>query len=483
MLRQTEFKLPFGIPVLVYHLLCYVVLIMLTTNRWSSAIMLFLCWLWQIVGFFACFTVMKRPDYHQVRAKYKKNTLLYEENGVTILKPLHGVPKRLSVNLEEYFRLNYPKYELIFCIQEKEGQDELLALIDALVKKYPDVDATVSVGFTDWGINPKVCNMGTGYNAAKYELVWIADANIVCSDCVIQDMVEKFSADDKVGLVHQVPWMISGPGKTPHDPYSMEGYISGGSVLDRWYFATGHARGYFGVNFMLFTCLNGMSAMIRKSHVETLGGLKHFAQFVAEDSELGVAFDNHGFKTQLCCHAGLQNLAETTFEVFIDRRVRWSRLRYNMPKIAPGGPWELVTESHFYAMICAAAMCRHLGLGHMTVPAVLAHAFIWCMFDASMFAFLDRSVGLPEAWEDKPSNNLFFDWGKVSTEPGGLKRFVYNLVRHYLLWIVREVSVLIIIGKALINVRHVEWGGRKFQLRGAKRSLSVEQKLNEKGDR
>ena len=42
-------------------------------------------------------------------------------------------------------------------------------------------------------------------------------------------------------------------------------------------------------------------------------------------------------------------------------------------------------------------------------------------------------------------------------------------------------SVLIIIGKALYNVRHVEWGGKQFQLRGAARSASVEQKLNEQG--
>lgn len=486
MLRHSEFKLPCGLPVLAYHLLCFCVLGLLTcATEWSAAVVLFLVWVWQLVGLYATVTALRRPDYDAVRSKYTAGTptaQLYADNGVSILKPLHGVPKRLAANLEEYFRLRYPKYELLLCIQEEKGQGALLALIDSLMKKYPHVDAKVSIGFTDWGINPKVCNMGTGYELAKYDLVWIADANIVCSDCVLQDMVERFAGDpDKCGLVHQVPWMISGPGKTPHDPYSMEGYISGGSVLDRWYFATGHARGYFGVNYMLFTCLNGMSAMVRKTHMETLGGLRHFAQFVAEDSEIGVAMDTHGFKTHLCRHAGLQNLAETTFSVFIDRRVRWARLRYNMPKIAPGGPWEILIESHFCAMLCVAALCWHLQAGPLLVPVVLTHAFIWCMCDAAMFAFLDRSVGLPEAWEDKPSNNLFFDWGKVSTEAGGLQRFAYNLLRHYLLWLVREVSVLIIIGKALYNVRHVEWGGKQFQLRGAARSASVEQKLNEQG--
>ena len=33
---------------------------------------------------------------------------------------------------------------------------------------------------------------------------WIADANIVGSDCVIQDMVSQCVADENVALVHQV---------------------------------------------------------------------------------------------------------------------------------------------------------------------------------------------------------------------------------------------------------------------------------------
>ena len=88
--------------------------------------------------------------------------------------------------------------------------------------------------------------MGTGYQDSKYELVWIADANIVASDATIQDMVEKLVLDPLCGLCHQVPWIISGPGN--YGKLSELGNISGGSVLDRWYFATGHARGYFFAN-------------------------------------------------------------------------------------------------------------------------------------------------------------------------------------------------------------------------------------------
>lgn len=223
------------------------------------------------------------------------------------------------------------------------------------------------------------------------------------------------------------------------------------------------------------TCLNGMSSMIKKTHLETVGGLKHFAQFVAEDSEIGVALDTKGYTSQLCSHAGLQNLAETDFSVYIDRRVRWSRLRFNMPKTSITGPFEVLQETHFYMMLVSIALSWHWNVWEMVVPIALAHAAAWMLVDCAVFAMLDRSIGLPEVWEDTPNNNLYFDWGKVSTESGGLLRFIYNFIRHYNLWLVREATVFWIIIKALTDISHVAWGGKKFELRGANSKSKVKQ--------
>jgi hypothetical protein len=181
--------LPFGMSVYQYHAFAACVLLGVCFTTWTAVPMYLFCWWWQIFGVIYCFFSLKRPDYNATREKYNTHHDRYMKHGVTILKPLHGVPERLATNLETYFNLKYPKYELLLCIKKRSGQEKLIQLCESLMKKYPKVKCKISFGFQKWGINPKVCNMGTGYDIASYNLVWIADANIVSSDSVLQDMV------------------------------------------------------------------------------------------------------------------------------------------------------------------------------------------------------------------------------------------------------------------------------------------------------
>ena len=86
---------------------------------------------------------------------------------VSILKPLTGVDPNLFSNLETFFTMNYPKvnflflylislltvfnwfsssqqYELLFCISDES--DPSLMLVQSLMNKYPDVDASYYIG-------------------------------------------------------------------------------------------------------------------------------------------------------------------------------------------------------------------------------------------------------------------------------------------------------------------------------------------------
>ena len=96
--------------------------------------------------------------------------------GVSIIKPLMGVDDNLMDNLETFFTMNYPLYELLFCFQDVN--DPAINVVKTLIDKYPTVNAKMFMGGKQVGINPKINNMIQGYDAANYELLLISDAGL-----------------------------------------------------------------------------------------------------------------------------------------------------------------------------------------------------------------------------------------------------------------------------------------------------------------
>ena len=123
---------------------------------------------------------IKTPD----RSKYHIEKYFYFyfglQSGVTILKPLHGsniFDSNLYANLETFFTLEYPKYEIIFCIQDRNPQLDLI--VENLRGKYPNISSdVVYTGNISVGENPKINNLYPGYKQAKYDYILISDSKI-----------------------------------------------------------------------------------------------------------------------------------------------------------------------------------------------------------------------------------------------------------------------------------------------------------------
>ena len=96
--------------------------------------------------------------------------------GVSIIKPLMGVDDNLLANLETFFTMNYPVFELLFCV--RDVNDPSISVVKTLLDKYPAVNARLFSGGKEVGINPKINNMIQGYEAARHDLLLISDAGL-----------------------------------------------------------------------------------------------------------------------------------------------------------------------------------------------------------------------------------------------------------------------------------------------------------------
>src|SRR3984893_5231131 len=132
--------------------------------------------------------------------------------GVSVVRPLCGLDNFCEETLESSFRLDYPTYEIIFCVAL--ASDPVLPLVQRLIARHPDRPARVIVGDEQVSSNPKLNNCVRGWDAARHDWIILADANVLMPNDGIQRLLAKWRR--RTGLVCSMPeWArgreISGP--------------------------------------------------------------------------------------------------------------------------------------------------------------------------------------------------------------------------------------------------------------------------------
>ncbi|XP_064404837.1 ceramide glucosyltransferase-B-like isoform X1 [Halichondria panicea] len=250
----------------------------------------------------------------KLKAKKELSNKFLQSQGVSIIKPLFGYDSNMNDNLESFFELNYPKFELLLCVGEKINGPSL-PLITELRAKYPAVDVKVFQGGEDVGPNPKICNMMPGYRDAQYPLMWFSDSRIHTSPDNLTEMMSHIG-DLNVALVHQMPFVSH-----------VEGFAG---YLDKAYFGTQFARMYLIGDLLNLNHIVGMSWLLKKDALEKVGGLKAFGEYLAEDDVIGQALGKSGYKLALSTKLAVQNSGAPSTVLFRERIIRWTKLRANM---------------------------------------------------------------------------------------------------------------------------------------------------------
>ncbi|KAJ3218784.1 hypothetical protein HDU67_004032 [Dinochytrium kinnereticum] len=287
-----------------------------------------------------------------------------EAPGVTVLRPLKGVDMNLKENLASTFRIDYPKFELIFSVASEK--DPAIDVVRQLKEEYPDVDATMIIGDVNVGVNPKINNLIRSYAASKYEIIWILDSNCTVHKDSLGRSVDQLM-QPRVGLVHHIPIGVRSEGV--------------GSLIEGTFLNTSHAKMYITINKLGFSpCIVGKSNLFWKESLKPVDGLTKFGRFMSEDNILGNTIWNQRLLHSMTEDVVAQPLGKLSLKDYFLRRARWTRIRKYT--VVGATLFEPFSESVVNALVSAHAMEFFFGIS--ATLYFFIHMSLWFLIDLTI---------------------------------------------------------------------------------------------------
>lgn len=305
---------------------------------------------------------------------------------ISILKPVKGVDADLRNNLESFFYLNYPHFELLFCVPSH--RDPACKVVEELIVKHPWVNARLFVQESNIGPNPKVNNLIRAYELAAYDWVLVSDSNVLVPPDYLRRLVAHLDVD--VGMVTSVV-----AGRHPK---------KAGGELESVYLNTFYARWMCLAEMAGKTCVVGKSMLFRRSVAERFGGMRNLARYLAEDYMAGEAMRKLGLRVVVAADPVCQVIGKYAFKDFWSRHIRWGRIRKAQAPIAFAfepvmgcfasgwlGAWALagtfgISMSEFFALhLMAWSTCDFLQMKLLNPEIRWTSALAW--FGREILAF------------------------------------------------------------------------------------------------
>jgi ceramide glucosyltransferase len=265
---------------------------------------------------------------------------------VSLVRPLCGIDNYAVDTLSSTFALDYPHYEILFCVAS--ANDPVVPLVERLIAEHIGARAKLLIGDERVSGNPKLNNVLKGWAAAAHDWIVLADSNVLMPPNYIERLFANWR--DDTGLVASPP----------------VGCRPGGfwAELECAFLNTYQARWQYAADSVGFGFAQGKTMLWRRADLDRAGGIAALAREVAEDAAATKIVRGAGFKVRLVDSPFAQPLGRRTAAEVWNRQLRWARLRrasfllYFLPEIFSGGVLPMI----------AVAVVAH-GLG---APAVLS---------------------------------------------------------------------------------------------------------------
>ena len=269
---------------------------------------------------------------------------------VSILKPMKGADPSLEDNLESFFRLDYPEFEVLFGVDDPG--DPALHVARAVAARHPAVPSRIVVDGRSVGFNPKVNNLA---NIARHEVLWISDSNTRVAPGTLRELAARLEVPG-VGLVSS--------------PFRGTGVTGLGGAFESLQLNTFVMGGVAAMHRLLGgVCVVGKSMILRRATLAAIGGFRYLGRFLAEDQVSGEEVARLGLRVDVATIPVDNVLGRLPLRSFLARHLRWARIRRRMNLAGYLG--ELLLNPVFLAA-CGALAARDLGTLAVAAAVVLA---------------------------------------------------------------------------------------------------------------
>ncbi len=228
---------------------------------------------------------------------------------MSILRPACGIENGIAETLATAFALDYPDYELLYCVAEEA--DRVVPLIRRLMAEHAEVRARLLVGDDPISINPKLNNLVKGCRAAAHDWIVMTDSNVLMPPDYLDQLLERWRAD--TGVVSSPPVGIRPEGL--------------GAELECAFLNTYQARWLLVADALGIAYAQGKTIFWKREHLDSAGGVEALASETAEDAAFTKLMRAEGRKVRMVRIPFPQPLGARSLAEMWRRQLRWARLR------------------------------------------------------------------------------------------------------------------------------------------------------------
>ncbi len=301
---------------------------------------------------------------------------------VTILKPLCGDEPQLRACLDGFCVQDYPApLQIIFGV--RDALDPAISIVRALATDHPEIDIDLVINGRLHGPNFKISNFINMERRARHPFIVLCDSDVSVGGDYLRNLVAPLTSPE-VGFVTCA-------------------YL-GVPTGNFWSRLSAMAIDYHFLPSLAFglrlgwakPCL-GPTIAFRKSTFDRVGGFARFANFLAEDYEMGRAIRGLGYRFVVPPFAIGHACPERSARGLLDHELRWARTIRMIDPLSYAGS----AVCHPLPWAMAAVLLLHASIASLLVLAIVAASRLFVILE------VDRvSRGAAGAWWLAPGRDL-----------------------------------------------------------------------------